>query len=87
MPRNHGTGELNSDQLYAQGKRGCAKRPGRPGATSLVVQQVFNERLLRVRDACILHRRLRVDAVGDGHLLQIADGHLLEDSLIIGRQS
>ena len=55
--------------------------------TSLVVQQVLNERLLRVRDACIPHRRLRVDAMGDGHLLQIADGHLLEDSLIIGRQS
>ena len=32
MPRNHGAGELHSDQLYAQGKRGGAKRPGRPGA-------------------------------------------------------
>ena len=32
MPRDHGAGALNSDHFYAQGKRGCAKRPGRPGA-------------------------------------------------------
>ena len=32
MPRDHGAGALNSDQFYAQGKRGVAQRPGRPGA-------------------------------------------------------
>ena len=56
-----------------------------PGGGSLPAAPALwlNERLLRVRDACIPHRRLRVDAMGDGHLLQIADGHLLEDSLIV----
>ena len=32
MPRDHGAGALNSDQFYAQGKRGGAKRPKAPGA-------------------------------------------------------
>ena len=34
MPRDHGAGALNSDQFYAQGKRGVAQRPGRPGANA-----------------------------------------------------